>query len=251
MSSDTPLPASSLRGPGSAAWIPALLLAAAALLGAGCASAKGHPQSPGSVPLEQMGHAGDQDVELWVARLSPEAVLRALGSHADRLARNAAVLEVRISAGASRVPASRDSFRLRLPSGEEVQPLERTWVLALMNLPEHKAGDFWKSWNWPQESAFDIKSPEEAILYIALLTPVFLVDVVRYAVKESQARDESPDVRKRTMLPRVIQPGHSADLLLVFWPRTGSIPGDSRLQLDVRFELKRSAWRRELEIPMN
>lgn len=240
-----------MRRPG-AAWTLALLLGAAALLGVGCASAKGHhPQSPESVPAERMLHTGDQDVELRVARLSPEAVLRALGSNSDRLARNAAVLEVRISAGTSRVTASRDSFRLRLPGGEEVQPLETKWVLALTNLPEHETGDFWKPWNWPQESALDIKTPEEAVLYIALLTPVFLVDVVRHALKESEARQETPDVRERTKLPRVVEPGHSADLFLVFWPRTGAIPSDSRLRLDVRFELKRSTWQRELEIPVD
>ncbi len=183
-------------GTRASAWIPALPLSAA-LLGAGCASAKGHyAQPPLLVSVEQTQHAGDRDVELWIARLPPETILRVLGSHGERLARSATILEVRISAGASPVPVSRDSLRLRLPSGEEEPPLETRWVLAAMSRPGIGAdGGSSGSGNWPAEGAIDIK--------------------------------------------------------IVFWPKTGGIPKEGRVPLELRFELERCTWQGELEIPMN
>ncbi len=239
-------------GTRASAWIPALPLSAA-LLGAGCASAKGHyAQPPLLVSVEQTQHAGDRDVELWIARLPPETILRVLGSHGERLARSATILEVRISAGASPVPVSRDSFRLRLLSGEEEPPLETRWVLAAMSRPGIGAdGGSSGSGNWPAEGAIDIKSPGEAVLYLGLLAPFFVADAVSQAFRDSYAKHASADMRAKTMLPRVVEPGKSVDLLLVFWPKTGGIPKEGRVPLEVRFELERCTWQGELEIPMN
>ena len=202
-----------------------------------------------------MQHDGDRDVQLWIGRLPPETVRKVLGPQAERLARNATILEARISAGASPVPMSRDSFRLRLPSGEGESPLETKWVLAAMSLPRNGARARPSApESWPAEGAIDIKTPEEAILYLALLAPFVVVQAVSQAVKESHAdhaNQASVDVRATTKLPRVVAPGKSVELLLVYWPKTGRIPKEGFVPLEVRFELERCTWQRELEIPMN
>jgi hypothetical protein len=231
---------------GVSAWIPALSLSAAALLGAGCASVKGYHAEPlARVSVEETQHAGDPDVELSIARLPPETVLRVLGPHGERLARSATILEVRISAGASPVPVTRDSFKLRLPSGAGERPLETRWVLAAMNLPRIGAG------GGSSGLSIDIESPEEAVLWLGLLAPFFVAGAASQAFGESYAEHASADVWAKTMLPRVVEPATSVDLLLVFWPKTGGIPKEGRVPLEVRFELERCTWECELEIPMN
>ena len=244
-----------MRGLGASAWFPALSLSAAALLGAGCASVKGYHAEPlARVSVEKTQHAGDPDVELWIARLPPETILRVLGSHGERLARSATILEVRISAGASPVAVSRDSFRLRLPGGEEEPPLETRWVLAAMNLPRIGANGGSSgssgssgSGNWPE----NVDSPESAILALGFLAPFFITSAVSQAFGQSYAEHANADVWAKTMLPRVIEPATSVDLLLVFWPKMGGIPKEGRVPLEVRFELERCTWQSKLEIPMN
>jgi hypothetical protein len=254
MDPDKSRPAGTVRSLRASAWILTLSLSAAALLGAGCASVKGYRAEPlARVSVEKTQHAGDPDVELWIARLPPETILRVLGSHGDRLARSATILEVRISAGASPVPVSRDSFRLRLPGGEEEPPLETKWVLAAMNLPRigGAGGGSSGSEKWPVEGAQDIDSPESAILYLGLLAPFFIASSVSQAFKQSYAEHANADVWVKTALPRIVEPATSVDLLLVFWPRMGGIPKEGRVPLEVRFELERCTWQSELEIPMD
>jgi hypothetical protein len=191
----------------------------------------------------------------------PEAVLRVLGAQAEWLARRPTVLEVRISAGPLPVPMSQDSFRLRLPGGE-AQPLETKWVLTTMHLPKTGTGGGSSgsgsrssgSGNWPPEGAIDIKSPEEAVFWLGLIPPIAVANAISQALresKESYAEHVTADVRAKTMLPRIVEPERSVDLLLVFGPRTGAIPNEGRVPLEVRFELERCTWQSELEIPVN
>lgn len=244
---------SRVRGLDASAWIAALPLSAAAFLGVGCASVKRYHAEPlARVSVENTQHAGDPDVELSIARLPPETVLRVLGTHGERLARSATILEVRISAGASPVPVSKNSFKLRLPGGAAEPPLETRWVLAAMNLPRIGGdGGSSGSGTWPPEGAIDIDSPEGAVFWLGLLAPVVVVSAASRALRESYAEHASADVWMKTMLPRVVEPGESVDLLLVFWPKTGGIPKEGRVPLEVRFELERCTWQSELEIPMN
>jgi hypothetical protein len=252
MDPDKSRPVSTVRGLRASAWILTLPLGAA-LLGAGCASVKGYHAEPlARASVEKTQHAGDPDVELWIARLPPETIVRVLGSHGERLARSATILEVRISAGASPVPVSRDSFRLSLPGGEEEPPLETRWVLAAMNLPRIGAGGGSSgSERWPAEGARDIDSPESAILYLGFLAPFFIAGAVSQAFTQSYAEHANADVWVKTVLPRVVEPATSVDLLLVFWPKMVGIPKEGRVPLEVRFELERCTWQSELEIPMN
>lgn len=244
--------ASGRRASGASLLIPALLVSAAALVG-GCASAKRYHAEPlAGVSVETSQHAGDPDVELSIARLPAEAVLTVLGSHGKLLARNATILKVRISAGASPVPVSRNSFRFRLPGGTSESPLETRWVLAAMNLPRIGADSGSSgSETWPPQGAMDIDSLGEALVWLGLLTPVLVVSAASQAFGESYAEHASADVWVKTMLPRVVEPGMSLDLLLVFWPKTGGIPKEGRVPLEVRFELERCTWQSELEIPMD
>jgi hypothetical protein len=254
--------------------IPAVLLSMAVVLGAGCASVKEYHAEPlAGVSVEDAQHAGNPDVELWVTRLPPDAALRVLRLKAEWLTRRATILEVRISAGPSPVPVSRDSFRLRVPNGTEELPLETKWLLAAMLLPKTGAGGGSRrsgggssgpgggssgSEKWPPEGAIDIESPEEAIIYLGLqIVPLAAAYVSRAlsqaceVSKESYVEEATADVRAKTMLPRVVEPGTSVGLLLVFVPRTGAIPTEGRLSLEVRFELERCTWQRNLEVPMN
>jgi hypothetical protein len=241
------------------AWILPLSLSAA-LLGEGCASMKGYHAEPlPDTPVEKTQRTGDPDVELSIKKLSPQAVLRVLGAQAEWLARRATVLDVGISAGPFPVPVSQDSFRLRLPGGE-AQPLETKWVLATMHLPKTgtgrgssgSGGGSSGSGNWPPEGAIDIKSPEEAVFWLGLIPPIALANAISQALRESKetyAERVTADVRAKTILPRIVEPGTSVELLLVFVTRTGAILNEGRAPLEVRFELERCTWQSELEIP--
>ena len=121
-----------------------------------------------------------------------------------------------------------------------------------MNLPRNIAGvgpSGW--WHALEEDPLDIESLGGAGVWLGLLAPFFIASAASQAFGQSYAEHASADVWVKTILPRVVEPGTSVDLLLVFWPQRGGIPKEGLVPIEVRFELERCTWRSELEIPMN
>ncbi len=225
------------------------VLVASLLLGAACASAPpaATPPSPGD---EAATRVGDADAEVSVSRLSREQVLSVLGPPGQRLAESATVFEVRITAAASPARLSATSFRLRLPTGEGVDPLEPKWVLAAMDLPGEAAPSGGGGTSWP---VFD--EPQDvgtAILDMALVSILVLAIGVKAVIESSKPKARlraRAEVWDMVALPRTVGRGRTARLLLVYWPRFGRVPAGIPLPLEVRFELERCTWQAEIVIP--
>jgi hypothetical protein len=215
------------------------------IVAAGCASTSAYraqPLEPTLVP--RAANLGDPDLELSVGKLPAEAVLRVLGSHGQRLGRSTTILEVRLLAGPELVRVSRESFRVRLPTGASELPLETRWILVSMDLPD-VAPRLWL----PEIS--DVNDPAAAVIWMGLLAPLAIAEVVVRDNGERYAEAASYDVWRKTILPRTVEPQSSLDLLLVFWPKTGRLPDTGSVELEVRFELERCTWRAGLMVPMD
>ena len=193
---------------------------------------------------------GDADARLSVTRLSREQVLAALGWHGQRLAESATVLEVTVTPAASPACLSASSFRLRLPTGEGVDPLEAKWVLAAMDLPGDAAPSARGETTWP---VFD--EPDDvgtALLDIALVSILVVAIGVKAVIEGSKSKARlrtRADVWDMVVLPRTIGRGATGRLLLVYWPRYGRVPSGIALPIDVQFELAHCTWRAEVVIP--
>jgi hypothetical protein len=224
------------------------MAASMAILGSGCAASNTAYRSEplARVAAEKPQRAGDPDLEISVGKLSREAIGRVLGQHGEELARNATILEARISAGAAAATVSPSSFRLRLPSGFGEQPLETRWVLAAMDLPN---GPGWCLLGVPR-----VEEPGDAYVLGAwlALAPIFLATEAVARVGPEHSRDAAAaDVWLKTALPRVIAPETSLDLLLVFWPRMDRVPAQGTVPLEVQLELDGCTWRHELAISLD
>jgi len=233
----------------------ALALVGSLLIQAGCASTpstgtrsgvRGATASSAARPAGV--EAGDRDARLSFARLSREQVLAALGWRGQRLAESATVIEVTITP-ASPARLSADSFRLRLPTGEGVDPLEAKWVLAAMDLPGDAASSGGET-SWP---VFD--EPEDvgtAVLDIALVSILVLAIGVKAVIDRSKSKDRlrtRSEVWDMVALPKTVGRGRTARLLLVYWPRFGRVPAGIPLPLEVKLELEHCTWRAEIVIP--
>ncbi len=232
------------RTPGATA----LALVGSLLVQAGCVSTPTH-RTETAVHNPAAVQAGDRDVRLSFTRLSREQVLAVLGWRGQRLAESATVLQVTIiPASPARLSAS--SFRLRLPTGEGVDPLEAKWVLAAMDLPADAAPSGRGEGSWPVFDEPD--NVETAILDIALVSILALAIGVRAVIESSKSKDRlrvRGDVWEMVALPRTVGRGRTARLLLVYWPRFGRVPAGISLPLEVQFELERCTWRAEIAIP--
>lgn len=225
------------------------VLVASLLLGAGCASAPpaATPSPPGH---EAAVRIADPDARLSVKRLSREQVLTVLGPHGQRLSESATVLEVAITPVASPAQLSESSFRLRLPTGEAVDPLEPKWVLAAMDLPGDAAPSGRGETSWP---VFD--EPDDvgtALLDIALVSVLVVAIGVKAVIDSSKSKARlhaRSDVWDMVALPRTVGRGRTARLLVVYWPRFGRVPAGIPLPLEVRFELEHCTWQAEIVIP--
>ena len=191
----------------------------------------------------------DPDARLSVTRLSREQVLAVLGWRGQRLSESATVLDVAITP-ASPARLSATSFRLRLPTGEGVDPLEPKWVLAAMDLSGDAAPSGRGETRWP---VFD--EPDDvgtAILDIALVSILVLAIGVKAVIESSKPKAglrARAEVWDMVALPRTVGRGRTARLLLVYWPRFGRVPAGIPLPLEVRFELERCTWQAEIVIP--
>lgn len=234
----------------------ALALVGSLLIQAGCASTPStgtRPEARGpaaaSVAHPAAVQAGDRFVQLSFARLSREQVLAALGWRGERLAESATVIEVTIIP-ASPARLSADSFRLRLPTGEGVDPLEAKWVLAAMDLPGDAASSGGGETTWP---VFDEPSDVgTALLDIALVSILVVAIGVKAVIDRSKSKDRlrrRSEVWDAVALPRTVDRGRTARLLLVYWPRFGRVPAGIPLPLEVQFELEHCTWRGEIVIP--
>lgn len=154
------------------------------------------------------------------------------------------MLEVRLLAGPELVTVSRESFRVLLPTGTSEPPLETRWILASMDLPA-VAPRLWL----PEIS--DVNDSAAAVVWMGLLAPLAIAEVVVREKGERYAEAASYDVWRKTSLPRTVEPQSSLDLLLVFWPRTERLPDTGSLELELSFELERCTWRAEVMVPMD
>lgn len=236
------------RHPSTAA---AIALATAEALLLGCASA------PTGAPLpaprdETAVRFEDADARVSIARLSKDQVLKVLGPHGRRLSESATILEVEVVPVASHARLSEKSFRLRLPTGEMVDPLEPKWVLAAMDLPGDAApsGTGTGETTWPLVDEPD--NVETAMLELALVSILVVAIGVKAVIDSSKAKARlrpRAAAWEKVALPRTVERGHTGRLLVVYWPRYGRVPGGIPLPIEVQFELARCTWRAEVVIP--
>jgi hypothetical protein len=184
---------------------------------------------------EKIQRTEDADVVLLAGWLNREPdVLRVLGPRSGNLAFVANILQVSVRSQSSSLRVSRDSFMLRLPSGETFEPLLSEEVVAAVSLP----------------AAFSAASNNPEDRYAALIQ-MGIVGLAA-AVERSGAqryRDEArPDVQRKTMLPRRLSPGEQLDVLLVYLPKTGRISCSHALTIEAVLSLDGKSWKRTLDI---
>jgi hypothetical protein len=201
---------------------------------------------------DEVEHAG---IHLLAGRLSSESeVVRVLGPRSSWLRAYATILQLRIRAGSSAVTVSRDSFKLRQPTGQELRSLSSEEVLAAVSLP----GDLhWgKSDDYEPDSAMHVSSAYEALMMLGVAG---LHAVIGKAVEGARAarytesatrygESARSDVEKKTASPREIRPGESLDLLVVFVPKAGNLPAADALTLTAEFTVDGGNWKKDLVV---
>jgi len=165
---------------------------------------------------------------LVAARLTDEDdVERVLGPRSRRLAGAAVVVQLSVTAKEAPVELGPDALRLALPSGEVVEPLAPGRLAALISIPEESPSS---SGSWQTPSGEISSQPVDPIVVAVALGAVGLEALVE---REGAARyrdEASPDVERKTALPRTAAAGGRLDLLAVFVP-TRQIASSETLRL--------------------
>jgi hypothetical protein len=171
---------------------------------------------------------------LIAARLPGEdEVARVLGPRSRRLASAAVVVQISVTAKDAPVELGVGALRLALPSGEVVDPLAPGRLAALISIPEDKPSS---SGSWRTPSGEISSQPVDPIVVAVALGAVGLEALVE---REGAARyrdEATPDIERKTALPRTAAARGRLDLLAVFVP-TRQVARSEPLRLLVEFSL--------------
>ena len=235
-----------------------MCVASLALALVGCQSMSGTPYRANSVQLftpERLARVSDSGVTLLVGRLTEEsAVVRVLGDRSRKLAAMANILQVNVSSETHEIEMSRQSFRLRLPSGEMLAPLLPHQVLAAVSLP----AEYWTQApspplerrttlsGTPVEDAMQLSGSETAFLGAAATAIDLAIEKAGAKKYREAAR---ADVEQKTTLDRTIAARETASFLVAFAPRSGKIQADAPLDITVEFLVDGAPWAKMLTVP--
>ena len=204
--------------------VPVLVMLAVGLTGCAHyrAASLGVLSSPVVNTLDEAGFT------LVAARLTDEdGVARVLGPRSRRLASAAVVVQLSLTAKDAPVELGAGALRLALPSGEVVDPLAPGRLAALISIPESSPSS---SGSWQTPSGEVSSQPVDPIVVAAALSAVGLGALVE---REGAARyrdEATPDIERKTALPRIAAAGGRLDLLAVFVP-TRQIASSETLRL--------------------
>jgi len=192
--------------------VPALVVLAVGL--AGCAHYRA--ASLAVLSSSTVNTLDEPGFTLVAARLTDEdGVARVLGPRSRRLASAAVVVQLSLTAKDAPVELGAGALRLALPSGEVVDPLAPGRLAALISIPEESPNS---SGSWRTPSGEVSSQPVDPIVVAAALSAVGLGALVE---REGAARyrdEATPDIERKTALPRIAAAGGRLDLLAVFVP---------------------------------
>ena len=238
---------------------PSNLAVLLAVLAAACQSMSGTPYKAEGLRLftpAEFARVDEPGLTLLIGPLVDESsVVRFLGDRSRKLATIANILQVSLSSAAPGVELSRQSFSLRIPSGDQLAPLLPHQVLAAVSLPN----DYWAQDRRPQpavtpppsegpggqSSQYTVTGTESSLF---ALSAVALGSVVENAGAKQYREAARLDVVQKTTLDRTLAANQTVDLLLVFVPPNGKISPSTPLEIAVELEVDGVLWAKTLQV---
>jgi len=201
-------------------------------LGLGCSSARTYrADSLANFLANKQYRVEDPDFHLTVGRLDKDGVVRVLGAKSALLAASGAVVQMRLTAISGSVGLKRAAIRLR--ADEDLAPLSSEEVLAAVSLSASPGAGLpvtSSPGGGPHTGTGATGSTGlTAIAQLGIAGLAIAARAIAQSGNEDYRDSARADVEEKTALPREVEAGQTADLLLVFLPKSGKPPVECSL----------------------